>query len=321
MCSSSTRAALQLSERLPARNQASGGMPMAHPIGARVSEDTSAFVGADEMQDHDGGRRRSQNFARRQWSALAPTGEHAATEIRRTNDRRRDDRFGGRRRKPRCTSHYVQEGQLRTVAAKYVIMATPKFITARLVSALPDAQHEAMMSFRYCPYPVINMIFESRFTIAPTTPGAPATLSPISSSRTGCCRNSRVTCRKIIFSLSTRRFQNCIAIACLPWTAARESRQHVLQDFQKLQPEFSAAEPIEVRMYRRGHPMYLPAPGIFTKVIPVAKSTIRPHRFRQYRFSRARFRYFRCGGSRTSRGRVGGEANGAARACGRRNKI
>jgi hypothetical protein len=46
--------------------------------------------------------------------------------------------------------------------------------------------------------------------------------------------------------------------------------ENVLRDFQKLTPEFSAAEPIEVHMYRRGHPMFLPTPGIFTKVIPVA---------------------------------------------------
>ena len=46
--------------------------------------------------------------------------------------------------------------------------------------------------------------------------------------------------------------------------------ENVLRDFQKLQSEFSAAAPSEVHMYRRGHPMFLPTPGIFTKVIPVA---------------------------------------------------
>ena len=55
---------------------------------------------------------------------------------------------------------FVHDGELQTVAAKCVIMATPKFITARLVSGVPDAQAEAMRSFRYCPYPVINMIFD-----------------------------------------------------------------------------------------------------------------------------------------------------------------
>ena len=39
-------------------------------------------------------------------------------------------------------------------------MATPKFITARIVAGLSDAQLDAMSSYHYCPYPVINMIFD-----------------------------------------------------------------------------------------------------------------------------------------------------------------
>ncbi len=37
----------------------------------------------------------------------------------------------------------------------------------------------------------------------------------------------------------------------------------VLADFQKLLPEFNA-NPIEVRLYRRGHPMFMAVPGQFT---------------------------------------------------------
>ena len=55
---------------------------------------------------------------------------------------------------------YSREGETHTVAAKAVIMATPKFITARLVSGIPEEQAAAMRSFRYCPYPVVNMIFD-----------------------------------------------------------------------------------------------------------------------------------------------------------------
>jgi hypothetical protein len=38
----------------------------------------------------------------------------------------------------------------------------------------------------------------------------------------------------------------------------------VLADFQKLLPEFDA-NPTEVRLYRRGHPMFMAVPGQFTK--------------------------------------------------------
>jgi hypothetical protein len=44
---------------------------------------------------------------------------------------------------------------------------------------------------------------------------------------------------------------------------------HVLADFQKLLPAFNA-DPVEVHLYRRGHPMYMAEPGFFTKVRPVA---------------------------------------------------
>ncbi|HTG28357.1 MAG TPA: hypothetical protein VK818_09045, partial [Methylomirabilota bacterium] len=38
----------------------------------------------------------------------------------------------------------------------------------------------------------------------------------------------------------------------------------VLSDFQKLLPEFKV-DPVEVRIYRRGHPMFMATPGQFTK--------------------------------------------------------
>ncbi len=165
---------------------------------------------------------------------------------------------------------YVQAGQLRTVAAKHVIMATPKFITARLVSALPDAQHEAMMSLRYCPYAVINMIFDKPvYNRAYDTwcPGNAFTdfivADWVLQKQPGYVqKNNILTFYTPISELHRDRLlsvEGCQRIA-----------QQVLQDFQKLTPEFSEAAPIEVHMYRRGHPMYLPRPGVFTKVIPAA---------------------------------------------------
>jgi len=38
----------------------------------------------------------------------------------------------------------------------------------------------------------------------------------------------------------------------------------VLTDFQKVLPEFNV-DPIEVRIYRRGHPMFISVPGQYTK--------------------------------------------------------
>ena len=165
---------------------------------------------------------------------------------------------------------FMQAGQLRTVAAKYVIMATPKFITARLIPSLPDAQHEAMMSFRYCPYPVINMIFDKPiYNRAYDTwcPGNAFTdfivADWVLQKQPGYVqKNNILTFYTPISELHRDRM--------LTVDGCQRIAERVLGDFQKLAPEFSGAEPIEVHMYRRGHPMFLPTPGIFTKVIPVA---------------------------------------------------
>ena len=55
---------------------------------------------------------------------------------------------------------YIDGAELKTVAAKAVIMATPKFITRRLVEGLPTKQSEAMHQIRYIPYAVVNLIFD-----------------------------------------------------------------------------------------------------------------------------------------------------------------
>jgi hypothetical protein len=39
-------------------------------------------------------------------------------------------------------------------------------------------------------------------------------------------------------------------------------------------PDFASANPAEVHFYRRGHPMFLPTPGLFTKVIPAASQPL-----------------------------------------------
>jgi hypothetical protein len=60
----------------------------------------------------------------------------------------------------------------------------------------------------------------------------------------------------------------------LPTESCQELAAQVLADFQNLQPEFKSAEPIEIHFYRRGHPMFLPTPGNFTKTIPVANQPL-----------------------------------------------
>jgi monoamine oxidase len=52
--------------------------------------------------------------------------------------------------------------------------------------------------------------------------------------------------------------------------SCRRLAVRVLRDFQKLFPK-SSANPVEVHLYRRGHPMMVSAPGIYTQVLPAAR--------------------------------------------------
>jgi monoamine oxidase len=169
---------------------------------------------------------------------------------------------------------YITAGQLHTVAAKYVVMATPKFITARLVSGLPAAQHDAMLAFRYCPYPVINMIFDKTVYNRAYDTWCP-----------GNAFSDFIVADWVLQKQGGYVQKNNILTFYTPLLEAQRSTllqldscqrlaTQVLADFRKLQPEFESVEPVEVHFYRRGHPMFVPAPGNFTKVIPIANKPL-----------------------------------------------
>jgi hypothetical protein len=54
---------------------------------------------------------------------------------------------------------------------------------------------------------------------------------------------------------------------------ARKKAVSVLDDFQKLFPG-SNVDPVEVHIYRRGHPLYMSTPGLYTNVQPVVRESM-----------------------------------------------
>jgi monoamine oxidase len=169
---------------------------------------------------------------------------------------------------------YVQGGAPRSIGAKFVIMATPKFITSRIVAGLSDAQQDAMSSYHYCPYPVINMIFDkpiynrgydtwcpgnsfTDFIVADWVVQKQPGYKQKNNILTFYAPLAEVERKKIL------KIDDCRQIAA-----------SVLRDFQKLLPEFAAADPLEVHFYRRGHPMFVATPGTFTKIIPTASQPL-----------------------------------------------
>jgi hypothetical protein len=151
-----------------------------------------------------------------------------------------------------------------TVTAKVALMCTPKYITARMVAGLPSQQKQAMRNTRYAPYPMINMIFDkpvyrrgydnwcpgksfTDFIVADWTirnkPGYKPKYN-ILTFYTPLSESERSTLLEV---------DDCKALA-----------GRVLRDFQGCLPEFNV-DPIEIRLYRRGHPMFMAVPGQYTK--------------------------------------------------------
>ena len=166
---------------------------------------------------------------------------------------------------------YVRDGELKTVTAKAVIMATPKFITARIVEGMPAAQKEAIKKMRYVPYAVVNLIY-----------GKPVFNSGYD---TWCPGGNRFT-DFIVADWTVRKQpgyqQKYNILSCytpmeedergylLTESGSKLIAEQVLTDFKKLLPETNV-DPLEVHIYRRGHPMYKSLPGNFTKVQPLVR--------------------------------------------------
>jgi monoamine oxidase len=165
---------------------------------------------------------------------------------------------------------YLQAAELKTVAAKAVIMATPKFITRRIVEGIPDKQDEAMQQMRYIPYALVNLIFDKevyRKGFDNWCPGNSFTDFIVAD---WVIRNQPDFHPKYnILSCYTPLHEEERSLL-LTEPTARKVASNVLRDFQKLLPSINV-DPIEVHLYRRGHPMYMTTPGLFTKVQPLLR--------------------------------------------------
>ncbi len=165
---------------------------------------------------------------------------------------------------------YLQGNHLNTVAAKEVIMATPKFITSRIVEGIPDKQLAAMRKIRYAPYPVVNLIYDKPvFNKGYDTwcPGNSFTDFIVADWTIRKQPGYRQKYNILTFYTPMREDDRGYL---LTEVSARKVAEHVLGDFQKLFPG-SAVNPIEAHIYRRGHPMYMVVPGNYTKIQPVAR--------------------------------------------------
>jgi protoporphyrinogen oxidase len=165
---------------------------------------------------------------------------------------------------------YLLGGELKTVAAKAVIMASPKFITRHIVGGLPEKQSDAMKQIRYIPYPVVNLIFDK-----PVFNHGYDTWCP------GNTFTDFVVAEWVVEKRPAHP-QKCNIISCytpmkeddrgylLNEIGCRKIATNVLRDFQKLMPGMKV-DPIEVHIYRRGHPLYMSTPGLYMETQPLVR--------------------------------------------------
>ncbi len=159
---------------------------------------------------------------------------------------------------------YVHEGKLTTVSTKAVLMCTPKHITARIVIGLPSEQKTAMRHYRYAPYPVVNVIFDKPVYnrgYDNWCPGSAFTDFIVADWTIQKDPGYKQKNNILSFYTPMRERQRS---TLLDENDCKSLAARVLADFQKLLPEFNV-DPVEVRVYRRGHPMFMAVPGHYTK--------------------------------------------------------
>ncbi len=168
----------------------------------------------------------------------------------------------------RLQATYVDRGELVTAAAKAVIVACPKFIGKRIVKGLPPEQFQAMNAMRYAPYLVVNVCSREVIYNGSYDTNIPAP-SPIVDFNVADWVEQR----------DNREVKRPVVLTC--YVPRPESdRIHILSDdyvlsfgervVGLLNTWFPGArEKVEeVRIYRRGHPMFLAAPGVLTRLAP-----------------------------------------------------
>jgi len=165
---------------------------------------------------------------------------------------------------------YMQGSELKTVAAKAVIMAAPKFITRRIVQGMPETQGDAMHKIRYIPYPVVNLIFDKPVFNKGYDTWCPGNTFTDFVVADWVVRNQPGYQQKYnILSCYTPMKEEDRGYL-LAESSTRKVAENVLRDFQKLFPG-SNVDPVEVHIYRRGHPMYMSTPGLYTQVQPATR--------------------------------------------------
>ncbi len=236
-----------------------------------VTEDTSAYVGLGVARDWF-------QTERYTWEGgIGPATQKVLDSIGKTDRILTGCTVYKVRRKGK-TVHvsFFQDGKPRTVEAKAVVMASPKFITRHLVEDLPEDQHEAMGRMRYAPFMVYNLCFDRAVYDAgyDTYPIGAKNFADIIPADWVTYAGKGDPARKQVLTVYAPRPES--------------ERPNILDDAKCIAMAQAAAEEVtglipgslehlrEVRIARRGHPMPMSITGNVTKLQPLARRDLSP---------------------------------------------
>lgn len=180
------------------------------------------------------------------------------------------------RRDKRVLVSFFQDGKPRTISARAVVMATPKFITQHIVEEIPDDQIAAMAAMRYAPFLVYNLCFDRMVHNKgyDTWPIGSRNFTDIIPADWVTNAEGGDPRRKQVLTVYAPQSQ--------------DKRGDLLDDGKVLAMAHAAAEEVthllpgsldhlrEVRIQRRGHPMTMSIPGHHTKLQPLARRDLPP---------------------------------------------
>lgn len=166
------------------------------------------------------------------------------------------------------TVSFVDNGEIRTVAAKAVVIACPKFIAKKIIKGLDPDHANAMAALRYAPYLVVNVcsrevIYNGSYD---TNVPAPSPIVDFNVADWVENRHNRETKRPAVLTCYVPR-KEADRAALLDDNYCKQMGATVVDLLDRWFPG-SRAKVEEVHIYRRGHAMCMSIPGATTRIAP-----------------------------------------------------
>jgi protoporphyrinogen oxidase len=237
------------------------------------AENTSALIGAESV--YWGGGVQADRFTwpgglgRISLALEAAIEQSGAGRIRQSATVIQVEPHGSRAR-----VSYFDRNEIKTVEAKAVIVACAKFIGKHIVKGLPPEQFRAMDAMRYAPYLVVNVcsrevIYNGSYD---TNIPAPSIVVDFNVADWVENRNNPGPKRPAVLTCYVPRPES-ERVQILSDEYVLTFGKRVVELLNTWFPG-SREKVEEVHIYRRGHPMFLAAPGVLTRLAPAIRKPL-----------------------------------------------